>query len=237
MTSSQLAETLHVVPSTVSQWLHGKRMPHIKDLERVEALLGTNGYLTRNLKWISRETSPEWFEWREVEADATELLNYESVLIPGLLQSPSYARAILPSEELVEERLERQRQVLESENPPVYAALLDESILYRKVGDPQLMVEALTHLIKMAAKDEIIVRIVPLTANIKRFAHSFILAAVNSGKQVAYLSSARKGRIEEHQAEISELRRTWVHFSAEALSQTDSIALIQKAIDERWSTP
>jgi hypothetical protein len=78
---------------------------------------------------------------------------------------------------------------------------------------------------------------VPLTANIKRFAHSFVLAAVNSGKQVAYLDSARKGRIEELQPEISELRRTWLHFSAEALSQIDSIALIQKAIDERWSTP
>lgn len=237
MTGRQLAEALHVVPSTVSQWIHGRRMPYIKDLERIEELIGTNGYLKRNLKWITREISPEWFEWREVEQDTTELLNYETVLIPGLLQSPSYARAVLPSEELVAERLERQQRVLDSQNPPVYEALLDESILYRRVGGPEVMVEALAHLIEMAGKDEIIVRIVPLTANLKRFAHSFILAAVSSGKQVAYLSSARKGRIEEEQSEISELRRTWLHLSAAALSQIDSIALIQKAIEERWSTP
>jgi transcriptional regulator with XRE-family HTH domain len=236
MTGAQLAEALHVVPATVSQWIHGRRMPHIKDLERTETLLGTNGYLKRNLKWISRETSPEWFEWREVEADATELLNYETVLIPGLLQCASYARAVLPSEELVGERLDRQEQVLGAERPPVYEALLDESILYRRVGGPEVMVEALTHLIEMADRDEIIVRVVPLTAEIKRFTHSFWLAAVNTGKQVAFLDSARKGRIEEQQAEISELRRMWVHFSAEALSRADSAALIQKAI-ERWSTP
>lgn len=236
MTGRQLAEVLHVVPSTVSQWIHGRRMPYIKDLERIEELIGTNGYLKRNLKWITREISPEWFEWREVEEDATELLNYETVLIPGLLQCASYARAVLPSEEMVEERLERQQRVLGSENPPVFEALLDESILYRRVGGPEVMVEALTHLIEMARKDDIIVRTVPLTANIKRFAHSFVLATVTNGKQVAYLDSARKGRIEELQSEISELRRTWLHLSAVALSQEDSIALIQKAI-ERWSTP
>jgi transcriptional regulator with XRE-family HTH domain len=238
-TQETLAQATHVSRSVIAKWETGERTPKdLEDLARCEDKINTRGMLARLLKeWVSREISPEWFEWREVEEDATELLTYQTVLIHGLLQCASYARAILPSEELVQERLERQQQVLGSENPPVFEALLDEGVLYRKVESPEIMIEALTHLIEMASKDEIIVRIVPLTANIKRFAHSFVLAAVNSGKLVAYLDSARKGRIEEAQAEISELRRMWVHFSAEALSQVDSRALIQKAIDDRWSTP
>jgi uncharacterized protein DUF397 len=75
-------------------------------------------------------------EWREVEQDATESLNYETVLILGLLQSPSYAIAVLPSE----------RWSGNASSGPQGRG---------------------PHLIEMAGKDEVIVRIVPLTANIR----------------------------------------------------------------------
>jgi hypothetical protein len=143
---------------------------------------------------------------------------------------------VLPSEELVEQRMERQ-EILVRDNPPVLDVLLDESVLYRKVGGPEVMRGALTHLIKMAGEDDIIVRIVPLSGNIKRFAYTFVLASLDSGKQLAYLDSARKGRIEEDPAEITELRRMWAHFGGAALSQEASIEMIQNTIDERWSAP
>jgi transcriptional regulator with XRE-family HTH domain len=236
-TQETLAQATHVSRSVIAKWETGERTPKdFEDLARCEDKLGTRGMLARLLKeWVSREISPEWFEWREVEAEATELLNYQSALVPGLLQCPTYARSVLPSEELVEQRLERQ-EILTRDNPPVLDVLLDESVLYRKVGGPQVMTQALTHLLKMAGNDDVIVRIVPLSGNIKRFAYTFVLATLDSGKQIAYLDSARKGRIEEHPAEITELRRMWAHFGGAALSQEASIELIQHTIDERWST-
>ncbi|MGH3242315.1 MAG: helix-turn-helix domain-containing protein [Spirillospora sp.] len=64
-TGRELADALNVVPSTVSNRVNGKRTPHVDDVERIEKRIGTNGYLLRNLKWVRREISPEWSEWRE----------------------------------------------------------------------------------------------------------------------------------------------------------------------------
>src|SRR4051794_26340634 len=97
MKSRQLAEAMHVVPSTVSQWLTGKRKPHRKDVQRIEEILGTNGYLERYLNdWLPREIAHEWLDkWIEAERQANQLLSFQPTLVPGLLQTESYARAVL----------------------------------------------------------------------------------------------------------------------------------------------
>lgn len=232
LTGRQLAEAINVAPSTVGMWETGKRTPHPDDLKRCEERLNTNGYLARLLtEWVSREISPEWLEWREVEGDATEILTYETRLIPGILQLPRYMETILPADK-VEQRLERQK-ILEPGNPPQFEALIDESVLYRKVGSPEIMAAQLNRLVELSSQD-LIVRVVPFSANIVRFTLSFVLATVDSGKQVAYLDSALKGRIVERADEIAELRRFWSQTGAEALSQQNSIDLIQKTINERW---
>lgn len=233
MTARQLAEELHVVPSTISQWINGKRKPHVKDIERLEAKLGTNGYLKRQLKYVSRETSPEWFEWRSVEEEAGEFLVYETLVIPGLLQTPAYAQAILPSDK-VEERLERQ-QIFDQDAPPFFEALLDESTLYRKVGTAGTMAEQLSRLLELIGR-ELIIRIVPLSAGLARLTLPFVLATVDGGKQVAFLDGPLRGQITEEPSDIAELRRCWAQAGAAALSQSDSIDLIQRTVKERWST-
>jgi hypothetical protein len=84
----------------IAKWETGERPPKdLTDLARCEEKFGSHGMLKRLLKeWVSREVSPEWFEWMEVEENATELLTHEIMLIPGLLQSRSYARTILPND-------------------------------------------------------------------------------------------------------------------------------------------
>jgi transcriptional regulator with XRE-family HTH domain len=234
-TQETLALEAHVSRSVIAKWETGERLPKdLGDLARCEAKLGTRGMLKRLLtEWVSREISPEWFEWLEVEEYAIELLTYEIMLIPGLLQSRSYARTILPNENLLEQRLERQ-QIFERGTPPFYEALLDESVLYRKVGSPEIMAEALSHLVTMAGRDDVIVRVVPLSADLTRFAYPFVLATVESGKQAAYIEGALRGRILEGPADIAELRRLWARFGAEALSRQDSLELINETIKKRW---
>lgn len=227
-----MAEALNVEPSTVSNWINGRRTPHTDDIDKIEKKLSTNGYLKRNLKWVRREISPEWSDWRGVEEDSTELLNYENYLVPGLLQTVDYAGAVLSTEDKVAQRLERQ-QIFE-ENPPAYEALIDESVLWRKVGNAEVMAEQLRHLLLMIERDDIAIRIIPLSANLQRFDYPFHLATVESGKQAGYIEGALRGRIVERPAEIADLRRLWMHFGATALQQEDSIRLIQKTIDERW---
>lgn len=225
---------IHVSTSLIAHWETGRATPKLRDLEDCEKVLRTNGYLTRLLfEWVSLEISPEWLEWLDVEENAGELLTHENMLIPGLLQTPAYAQTIL-APELVERRLERQ-QLFERGTPPFYEALLDESILYRKVGSPEIMAEALSHLVEMSARDDLIVRIVPFTANVTRFAYPFVLATVESGQQLAYIEGALRGRIVERPDEIAQLRRLWGRYGALALPEHESIDLIQQMIKERWS--
>lgn len=236
-TQETLAQETHVSRSVIAKWETGERAPKdLRDLERCEERVGTRALLRRLLtEWVGPEISPEWFEWMDVEESATEVLEYQSVLVPGLLQTPAYARTILPTENLVEQRLERQ-QIFEKGSPPIFEALLDESVLHRKVGNAEVMAEQLRHLLAMAERDDIIIRIILLSADINRFAHSFFVATVESGRQVGYLESALKGRIVERPTDVAELRRLSVLFGAQALSQQDSIDLIRKTISERWPT-
>lgn len=235
---------VHVSAQLISHWETGRKMPkitdrrtgEIKDLEDCEKALGTNGYLKRLLlEWVTLEVSPEWSEWMAVEEEASGLLDYENVVIPGLLQAPSYVETILPPEK-VEQRLERQR-IFEKENPPFFEVLLDESILYRKVGGPEVMAEALNHLIDMGGRDDVIVRMLPLAADLTRVSSHFVLATVESGKQLAFVEDARSGRILERPSDIAELRRTWGMYGALALSEQESRDLIRKTIEDRWPVP
>lgn len=147
---------VHISAQLISHWETGRKMPkitdretgEIKDLEDCEKALGTNGYLKRLLlEWVTLEVSPEWSEWMAVEEAAMGILDYENFGIPGLLQAPAYVETILPPEK-VEQRLERQR-IFERGEPPFFEALIDESVLYRKVGSPQVMAVTLNHLIEM----------------------------------------------------------------------------------------
>jgi transcriptional regulator with XRE-family HTH domain len=233
----QLAEAINVVPSTVSQWESGKRTPHLKDVERIEEVLGTNGYLKRLLiKWVSREISPEWLEWLGVEETATELLWFEENVIPGLLQTEDYARAVLPDEALVSQRLERQ-QLLEQGNPPTLQVLLDESVLYRKIGSAKIMADQLNHLADMAEREDVFIHIIPFSADAcAKFTGPFILATTVEGNQVAYQDGALRGSIMESPADLAAFRRKWARFMADALPARESIELIRKTVSERWPT-
>lgn len=224
----------HVSRPVIAKWETGERAPNLDDLASCETKLGTRGYLGRILtEWVSREVSPEWFEWRGVVEDATEVLNYENVVVPGLLQTPEYARAVLPSDDMVAQRLERQ-QIFEKEDSPAYEALIDESVLYRKVGSAETMVEQLRHLLSMTERGDLSIRVIPLSANADRFTYPFSLATIGNGKQIGYPQGTLRGRIMERPEDVAELRRYWLYLSALALSRDDSIKLIQTTIDERW---
>lgn len=224
---------VHVSHQTISHWELGLKRPKIDDLRGCQQAMGVRHLERILLEWVSLEVSPEWAEWMDVEVDASELLTYETRVIPGLLQTEAYAQAIL-SPDKVEQRMERQ-QVLHEGSPPFLEVLLDESVLHRMVGSPAVMADALNHLVRMSERDDIVVRIVPFMTGLSTLTLSFVLATVDSGKQVAYLDGPLRGRITERRSDIVDLRRIWGQTGAEALPKQESINLIQKVIGERWA--
>ncbi|WP_051133553.1 helix-turn-helix domain-containing protein [Nocardia paucivorans] len=110
-----------------------------------------------------------------LEAAAQQQLTYHEH-VPGLLQTPEYARAIIGAypgftsrddvERRVEHRLKRQAIVTRKTNPVRLEVLLHESALYRMVGGPRIMSAQLRHLAEISKRDNVILRIHPYTAGL-----------------------------------------------------------------------
>ena len=130
-----------------------------------------------NLARASREKA-WWSEYRDVvrpgsyiamESEASEVLNWEPDVVPGLLQTEAYMRALFSvhadadGERSVAIRRERQRR-LTGDNPIELSAVIDESVVHRSIGGPHVMAEQLGHLIAVAELPSVTLRLLPYAA-------------------------------------------------------------------------
>jgi transcriptional regulator with XRE-family HTH domain len=125
------------------------------------------------LKAISARLPGVHAEFLNVEAEAESVWNWEPQIVPGLLQTEEYARAVMlgwhsmftapPSE--IESRLEARhlrQQVLQRDPPLQLAIVLDESVLYRKLGEASVMRAQLQHIVEASRLPNITVQVLPL---------------------------------------------------------------------------
>lgn len=106
------------------------------------------------------------------ESEAAVIRVFHPSLVPGLAQTVAYAQYTLdfwsdelsPAERAIrlEVRMRRQKDVFERADPPRYLVVLDESVLLREIGSPQVMAEQLEKLLRLMEMPSVIVRIVPL---------------------------------------------------------------------------
>ncbi|MGW0802308.1 helix-turn-helix domain-containing protein [Nonomuraea sp. NPDC002799] len=171
LSQTALGEALSCSESLVGLIERGKRKPTKDFTIAAEAALGLKGELFQLLPNTRAMSVPKWFrEWPGVEENAHTIRTWQPLVVPGLLQTPRYASAILAAEpgateqwieEAVMTRLRRQA-VFERKDPPMFWALLDECVLLRPIGGPGVMREQLEHLLKMAERPNISIQIVPL---------------------------------------------------------------------------
>ncbi|MEE1789062.1 helix-turn-helix transcriptional regulator [Streptomyces sp. SP17BM10] len=104
---------------------------------------------------------PSALDLAEFESNATSLDTYETLMIPGLLQTKGYSEVILGySERKVEFRLRRQ-ELLSGVNPPPLRAVIHEAALHMMFGGPTVMREQLDHLIEMSKQPNVTIQILP----------------------------------------------------------------------------
>lgn len=97
LSQEQLAEQINYSPALVGVVETARRMPSRDFASRCDAALQTDGALARLWPLVTRDVLPTWFRpWvQDVESEATTLRSWEPLIIPGLLQTPDYARALL----------------------------------------------------------------------------------------------------------------------------------------------
>ncbi|MCP3819923.1 helix-turn-helix transcriptional regulator [Streptomyces sp. A3M-1-3] len=145
----QLAEAAGYAEDTVRSMECGRRRPTPQVLRVADELFGAEGKLLAATNFLEPEKfPPRTQEFMEREADAIALHSYQTLLIPGLLQTEGYARALLNAhyppldDETIEQRVaaRMERQELLIRKPTAYFGfVVEEAVLRRPVGGPGVM--------------------------------------------------------------------------------------------------
>lgn len=241
LTHARLAPLIPCSESLVGAVERGTRPPTESFTRGLERAFGLSGELLELLPAI-RDVNPVWFrKWPAIEAAARIIRIYQLALIPGLLQTADYARAIFEgepgatsgeAEKALKARLQRQA-ILSQTCPPSLSVILDESVLLRHIGGPEVMAEQLRHLLDMMARPYVTVRVVPLSArSTAGLVGPFVLASDDDTSAV-FLENAETGEV-IHQAEmVHKLNQRWELLSGLAQPTYETMKIIQRSMEEK----
>jgi transcriptional regulator with XRE-family HTH domain len=220
--------------------------------ELVTALTGLAGETKAKGWWHAYgDAIPEWFEmYVGLEAAASRLRRYDEALIPGLLQTRSYARAVYDHraevsheerERLVEVRLQRQ-SLLTRRLPlaPKLEVVLHEAALLRIVGSRDTMAQQLHHLLEAKDLPRVSIRVLPLSAGLHRGveAGTFVMLDFPPGNRttpeppIIYSESWTGALYLDKPDEIAAYETVWTSLNALALDEGQSRHMINKIIGE-----
>lgn len=248
LSQEQLGERTSYSAALVGAVETARRMPTEEFAQRCDAALQTGGALRRlreRLKdYLKHQAYPAWFRgWPTVEAEAVVLGCWEPMVVPGLLQTQAYARAVLRTrvmdtreqiEELVAARMSRQ-EILARDEPPMLWVVIDEAVLRRPVGGPDVMRGQLDHLGEVAQRTRIVLQVVPMSVGAHEgLRGAFVIAELDSATSIVYQDTAVSGQIVERAEDVAVVQLTWDTLRAEALSRTVSLELIEE-VAKSWS--
>jgi transcriptional regulator with XRE-family HTH domain len=175
------------------------------------------------------------------EGEAEEILTFELAVVPGLLQTEDYARALNREgpaevgedgiEERVKVRAERQR-ILERDAPVRLFAVIDEAALRRPVGKPEVMRAQLEHLIQLADHPKITLQVLPFAAGPHPATGGpfTILTFPDVGTGDAAYIETIAGELLIESGDVDLYRSVFRRLNAKALSPGDTIAMIDNMV-------
>ena len=208
------------------------------------AFPGLDGFFARF--WKDCQTwglafPPAFREFAVYEAEAVTLWTFQHSLVPGLLQTEAYARAVLERhpnvtpaqvDERVAARMGRQA-VLERAEPPVLWVLLDESVLHREVGGATVMAEQLERVAVMARRPTVTVQVIPQEGAHVGLTGAFDVAETEDAF-VAHLEHIADGLMTDSPAIVSQASTRFDSLRADAYRRSESLTLIEEAA-KKWN--
>ncbi|WIX79810.1 helix-turn-helix transcriptional regulator [Amycolatopsis carbonis] len=254
MTCKQVAEGVDFSESKITRMETGDRGLYPDDVAailgflqapsdlRQELMALVRGGEERNWHEVTGKLPSSWKDLIRFEDEATSIRNYESLVLPGLAQTPDYARALLRGgdaklaeaelENLVAARVTRQL-ILGRHNAPRVQLMVDEMILQRPIGSEEIMHAQLRHLIQLGQRSNVTLQVVPIKAG----AHPglrgpFVLLEFAAEPTLAHVESRGTSSFLEKDDQVHSLKAAWSDIGRVALSHGDSARLIADMIGE-----
>ncbi|MGW6480764.1 helix-turn-helix domain-containing protein [Streptomyces sp. NPDC055059] len=219
----------------------GRRMPDESFVERAEEALGNTGALRKAAGHLTRGEAglAAWFRrWARLEKVAVSLCTYECRLVPGLLQSEGYARALfenriplLTDEQLeaqVAARLERQKMLRDRPTVP-FNFIVEESIFRRRLGGAEVLRGQLDHVLDYTAPRNVTLQVVSVDAEFHACMDGPVrLLETPEGRRLAYSEGQENGRLIADPKEVSFLHQRYDTLRSQALNPNDSRGLLER---------
>src|SRR5919197_823518 len=253
LTIDEVGEKLECSASKISRIETGHVGVTPRDVRDMLELYAIDEDQREALVQLAREARKKgwWHAYNEVftgsfvglESDASSLHAHQALLVPGLLQTEDYTRAVhrairpdQPDEEIerrVAARLARQN-LLTDPQPPEYWAIIDEAVLHRVVGGPAVMRAQLHHLIDASEHPHVTLQVVPFGAG----AHAgmegpFLILGFpeQADPDVVYVENTTTGSYLEDPSDVYRYTLMFDHLRASALNTSETLRLVREEAD------
>ena len=251
-----MAKAIERSHPTLVNWEHGKTNISKADLAllltELEAPTGVRESLeqlrreSRQQGWWSTYKLPDWLRpLVSFEEDAERITSFEPIVVPGLLQTQAYARAVqgtnrsLPVAADVDKwvalRMDRQRRLF-GQNPLKFDVVIAEAALRLEVDGSEVMAEQLWHLVRVASAPNVRMRVLPYRAG----AHSGVssnfsvlhFADPKFDPPLGYLDDVLGGHVIDDQQDVGVLTDMFEEVSGLALAAPESVDFIAEVMEE-----
>lgn len=253
LTIDEVGEKLECSASKISRIETGHVGVTPRDVRDMLELYGVKDDQLEALVQLAREARKKgwWHAYSEVftgafvglESEASSLRTYQALLVPGLLQTQDYTRAVVKAarpdateaeiDKRIAARQERQRLLVDPD-PPQYWAVIDEAVLARPVGGRAVMRAQLERLLQVATLPNVTLQVLPFSAG----AHAgmegpFLILGFpeQADPDVVYVESTTSGAYLEDPSDILQYTLMFDHLRADALGPDDTLRLISSAAD------
>jgi transcriptional regulator with XRE-family HTH domain len=250
MTIERVAEHLLCSPAKISRMETGQRAASLRDVRDLCALYGVPDELRDQLMDLARQSRERawWAEYElptpyanyvALEAAATRFQIFRSSAVPGIVQTERYAYAVIASyfspvdpmivRRLTTTRMQRQERFYQRDPLPEVHVVLDEAVLHRAVGGPEIMSEQLTRILDATKLPEVTLQVIPFSAGGHAAVEcTFIVLSFDDEPtpRVVYVEDVFGSMHMERPLDVEQSEQVFRRAAAVALSPEDSADLI-----------
>ncbi|WP_435173073.1 helix-turn-helix domain-containing protein [Actinacidiphila sp. bgisy145] len=243
MTQAQLALETGYERPYVTRVESGKLLASEQFAEACDRIFGTPGFFARLRVRVSERGHPGWFiPYVNLERDATVILHYAPLVIPGIFQTREYATEIFrqahPRDDAdqlavrVETRLARRAALRQRVEQPLLWIVLHESALRTVVGSRDVMSAQLASLLDEAESPDVTIQVSPFDQGLPGGPSLFVLLTQAEGGTLLYSETMQRGYVDESEPSVSAAQLQYDRLRAAAMPPRESLAFIRAVMKE-----
>lgn len=229
----------------------------VEDPDQVAELVELARVARRRPWWTRyKDTVPgEYLSYVGLEDESSALRCFCPAGMPGLLQTEEFSHAVVgaswwavagdepshpsppaPPEMAarVDVRMTRQQEILRRDHPPEITAVLDEAVLWRRIGGPEVLKRQLRHLVALGRQPHITIQVLPFRASVVNMLSPFVILEFPdpADSDVVYTESTFEQAVLDGAEEVATFRRIFERVRAASLPDEESLAEIARIADE-----